>query len=153
MTDLRLDYDADLQGADLVIANGLLQLDAGLRTAVLISLFSDARANESDELPANDGDRRGWWGDSFSEIDGDRIGSRLWLLSRSKQTDGTLELARGYSRDALAWMLDDGIASSVDVDASWHAIGILRLDIALTPAIAGAASQRFTVFWDASYAL
>lgn len=151
--DIRLDYDAETQGADLVVEGGLVQMDAGLRTAILISLFSDARADEADALPTDDGDRRGWWADTFADIDGDRIGSRLWLLSRSKQTDETLELARSYARDALGWMIDDGIASSVVVSAAWHAIGVMRLDVDLTPATAGAAAQRFTAFWSASYAL
>jgi len=153
VTDLRLDYDADAQGADLVVAGGLLQVDDGLRTAVLISLFSDMRADEADALPTNDADRRGWWADTFAEIDGDRIGSRLWLLSRSKQTDETLELARGYARDALAWLIEDGIASSVVVHTSWHAIGVMRLDVDLAAATGGASAQRYTVFWNASYAI
>lgn len=151
--DLRLDYDPEQQGADLVAVDGILQYDGGLRTAIIISLFTDARADDADALPTSDTDRRGWWADTFAEIDGDRIGSGLWLLSRAKQTDETLELARGYARTALRWLIEDGIASAVDVATSWHAIGVMRLDVDLTRATAGAVSERYTVFWNASYAV
>lgn len=150
--DLRLDFDPELQAADLVAVDGVLQYDRGLRTAIVISLFTDARADDGDALPTTDTDRRGWWADTFAE-DGDRIGSRLWLLSRAKQTDETLELARGYARTALDWLIADGIASAVDVATSWHAMGVMRLDVVLTPATDGAAAERYALFWTASYAV
>jgi len=55
-----------------------------LARAVIISLFTWRRANPDDVLPAGD-DRQGWFGDTFAEVRGDRIGSRLWLLSRPEQ--------------------------------------------------------------------
>ena len=48
--------------------------------AVIISLFTWRRARPDDDLP---GDlRMGWWGDTYAGTEGDRFGSRLWLLSR-----------------------------------------------------------------------
>lgn len=153
MMDVRLIYNAELQGADIAVIDGLLQLDGGLRTAVLISLFTDARADAADVLPTAGDDVRGWWADTFAETEGDRIGSRLWLLSREKATNKTLERARGYARDALAWLIEDGIAATVEVATSWHAQGVMRMDVDLTPNTAGATAERHTAFWNLSYAV
>ncbi|MEG2173151.1 MAG: phage GP46 family protein, partial [Desulfovibrionaceae bacterium] len=44
-------------------ANGLSPLDDGLTRAVVISLFSDARALTDDILPDGSVSRRGFWAD------------------------------------------------------------------------------------------
>lgn len=124
MTDLALVWNADALAADLLLGNGQLATDAGMRTAILISLFSDARAADDEELPEAGGDRRGWWGDAFAREarpdagtarDVNRIGSLLWLLSRSKITTRVLTQAQQACEEALAWLVRDGIASAVRV--------------------------------------
>lgn len=93
--------------------------------AVVISLFTWRRANPDDELP---GDlRQGWWGDSFPSVPNDRIGSRLWLLSRAKLTTETVIRAREYAEEALRWLVDDGIAAQVEVEAERQGIYTLAL--------------------------
>ena len=84
--------------------------------AVIISLFTWRRANADDPLPGDQ--RMGWWGDSFPAADNDRIGSRLWLLSRSKLTATTVAKAKEYAEEALAWLVADGVAARVEVEAS-----------------------------------
>lgn len=84
--------------------------------AVVISLFTWRRANPDDDLPG--GLRMGWWGDSFPSVPNDRIGSHLWLLSRAKLTSETLTRAKEYAEEALRWLIDDGIAARVDVEAA-----------------------------------
>jgi phage gp46-like protein len=123
MTDVALRWiDGE---ADVVVDRADLLAEEGLETAVLLSLFLDARAEPSDQLPnASDG-RRGWWGDQFSEVANDRIGSKLWLLVRAKRENETLERARRYSEEALAWMTDDGIASTIAVETSFVSIAEL----------------------------
>ena len=86
-----------------------------LPRAVVNSLFSWARARDDDELPGVS--RFGWWGDSFAADEGDRFGSRLWLLSREKMTSDVPERAREYCEEALQWLIDDGVASGVSVTA------------------------------------
>jgi phage gp46-like protein len=82
-------------------------------------LFSDRRAESDDELPdPKSTDRRGWWGDNLSELDGDQIGSRLWLLERSKTTPDIPRLAEQYASEALQWLIDEGIAIKIDVAAA-----------------------------------
>lgn len=85
-----------------------------LSRAVVISLFTWRRATPDDPVEPGDS-RQGWFGDTYAEAPGDRIGSRLWLLSREKITPRTIARAREYSREALQWLIDDGVATRVDV--------------------------------------
>jgi phage gp46-like protein len=130
--DLKLRPDGeDDYGGDLVMGAEDLELDNGLNTAILVSLFSDRRAEVGDELPDPGEGRRGWWGDELGE-DGDKIGSRLWLLTRRKQTPETRQLFLEYTREALQWLLDDGVAEDVSVDAAWKGMGILEVYAVIT---------------------
>lgn len=116
MPDIALAFDTRHLRGDLVAdASGELAQKDDLQSAVVISLFTWRRAEPDDELPARDGDRKGWWGDSFAEVEGDRIGSRLWLLAREKITPETIARAKAYIEEALAWLVADGVASRVEV--------------------------------------
>jgi len=115
---------------DISMKNQDLETDAGLKTAAIISLFTDRRVG-IEELPSRETDQRGWWGDMFSQVDQDQIGSRLWLLQRSKQTDETLSQAREYCLEALAWMVEDGLAASLNVITSYASRGIMHIEITI----------------------
>lgn len=115
---------------DLVVEGGDLRPESGLRTAVLISLFSDGLAEADDELPDSGSDRRGWWAAQVLEADrGDFFGSRLWLLERSKLRNETLVAAEEYAREALAWLVRAGIAERVDVTATRLDVSTLLLEV------------------------
>ena len=117
MTDIALRYDPSLGAFDIALdaATGDLVSDGGLGTAVMISLFTDARAARDDPLPAADAPRRGWWGDALEPAR--PWGSKLWLLVREKCTAATAARARGYAVQALQWLLDDRIAARIEVSA------------------------------------
>lgn len=104
------------QAATIVIDGRTLSLgmtpDDPLVRAVIISLFTWRRANPDD---VTEGRKMGWWGDTTSDVTGDRIGSRLWLLAREKILPATLNRAREYAREALDWMIEDGLASRVEI--------------------------------------
>jgi len=104
---------------DLAIEGNDLLADNGMRTAIIISLFTNRQAEVDDVIPDGSDNRRGWWGDSFNAIDGDLTGSRLWLLGREKQTQAVLLRAKEYTDEALQWMLDDGVASRLDITTEW----------------------------------
>ncbi len=127
---LRVAYQRET-GFDLVLGAQGLEVDDGIETAVLLSLFTDAPAAD-DELAIAGLTReqnRGWWGNDFPDVDGDVWGSKLWLLQRAKRTDETLARANGYARDAVAWMITDGVASKIPIAASWYGrTGFLVLD-------------------------
>lgn len=149
MTDIALLWDADSFTADLALRDGALATDDGMRTAILISLFTDARAEADDELPDSGGDRRGWWGDAFPPVAGDETGSRLWLLFRSKITPATINRARDYARTALAWIVEDGIAAAVDVTVEAQERHRLAIGVVLTRPT-GPARDRYDFVWEAS---
>ncbi|AUH51212.1 hypothetical protein CXB49_10520 [Chromobacterium sp. ATCC 53434] len=97
-------------------------------SAIVLSLFCDARALPDDRQA----DPRGWWGDVLADVPYDRWGSRLWLLAqRAKNTPQTLRDAAHYAREALQWMVDDGVARSLDVSARAAGDETLLLTIAL----------------------
>lgn len=112
--DARFTFDAQQGHADIAIVNRDLERDDGLETAITISLFSNRRGDEEDDLPDADGSREGWWGDALL-TNNDKIGSKLWLLGRGKFVDSLLSDAEQYSKEALQWMLDDGVASAINV--------------------------------------
>lgn len=117
-----------------------------LPRAVLISLFTWRRANPDDELPG--GDKYGWWGDSFPQIANDRIGSRLWLLLRSKLTNQTVIQAREYAEEALQWLIDDGVAASISVVAERLSLESLALGITIVRGDKSQLNIRFVDVWN-----
>lgn len=157
MTDIALHWDNAEMTADLRIEDGSLARDAGLRTAILISLFSDARAPDGADLPEPGADRRGWWGDAFA-ADGAApgehgLGSTLWLLARAKLTPATLAQARRACLDALAWLVADGVAGRVDVAVEAQASDGIRQRLAVAVMLdrpQGPGRQRFDFTWEAS---
>ena len=123
MTDIAIAWSADAARGDLALASGDLASDpSGLRTAIVLSLFSDARHLEA----APGADPRGWWGDAAGDA-GDATGSLLWLLDRETERDEVATRAEGYAREALAWCVADGVADRIEVSAEWTARGVLEI--------------------------
>ena len=85
----------------------------------------------SRERAAGETDKRGWWGDVLTEFPNDITGSRLWLLKREKQTEETRRRAAEFAAEALAWMIDDGIAQTIGVTAEWLGLGFLGLSVTI----------------------
>ena len=119
-------FDTDKMIGDWEVVPDGFNTSSPLYSRVLISLFTDSRANVDDELPSKGGSRRGWWGDTTRK-DGIRIGSKLWLLYREKATQKTLMKAVDYVTDALAWLTDEKLAATYKVDAEWQERGFLAI--------------------------
>lgn len=111
---------------NVVSPGGDLQTGDDLATAILISLFTDRMAEPDDAITDGTNDPRGWWGDQFSTVP---IGSRLWLLDRSKQTQETLQRAYDYIIEALQWLIDDGVVAKFDVRVEWTKSGMLGAQV------------------------
>jgi len=118
MSDMRIVYDPATQSFDYEMCHGALDLSDYLLNAVWVSLFSDARALDDDVIPDGSAQQRGWWGDQFLLDDGQSLGSRRWLLSREKQLDSVLRDLEEYDSEALQWLVDEGIASRIEVVCS-----------------------------------
>ena len=130
MSDVGLNWDNDEGVGDIAVAAGDLVGDDTIRTGILLSLHCDARARPDDELPDPNGDPRGFWGDSYPEVEGDVWGSRLWLFKTRENTEQTRGQFKEAALEALQWMIDDRVASSIDF-------------VVLTPAPGDYAAGRF----------
>ncbi len=121
----------------------------GLETAIRLSLYTDRRAQEGDDLPEGVGafgeDLRGYWADPL--LTSGPMGSRLWTLKRSTLTSETRQRARDFCLEALQWLIDLGIATEVRVETEVAAAGVLKIGIEIerereTPA-------RYAYLWRA----
>lgn len=133
MTDIALRqidgrFDIALDGPDLAT-------DDGLKTAVILSLHLDARA---------DGER-GWWADALDTETPD-TGSLLWQLERTKTTQATLNTAHDTALEALQWLIDDGIARQLQIEAMRVRQNRLYLEIHITRAD----GSIWAMTWDAT---
>ncbi|WP_198084981.1 phage GP46 family protein [Variovorax sp. E3] len=137
-----------------VLQTYALELEDTFSTAIVISLFTDARAGRDDKLPLNQTDRRGWIGDEFMgqtfDTRGDRWGNLLWLYYITKVQADILEAARFTAQESLDWMVRDGLASRVTVSTLWTGPDLDRL--AVRPTIYQADQTRpvYDVLWGTS---
>lgn len=142
MIDVSLSFNAERFDFDLTLVsdgtNRDLEGDDGLLTAVIISLFTDRRANADDPLPDErvgvPSDLRGWWGDHILEADArDSMGSRLWLLSREKEMAVVVARAQQYAEESLQWLIRDGHVAELRVVASHAGPSYLAIDVQALP--------------------
>lgn len=119
--DISLNWDSARSRGDWAMAGADLQLGNDLESAIAISLFTDRIAADDDDIPDGTTDPRGWWADDPQHP----IGSRLWLISRAKQTDETLQRAYDYIAEALQWLIDDGVVRGFDIQVQWVRRGYL----------------------------
>lgn len=117
-----------------------------LAQVVLISLFSWRKSADDDGVAAPN--RQGWWGDTYAETAGDRIGSRLWLLQREKVLPAILRKAEEYAQEALQWLVDDQVVGRVDVEAERYGTDGVALNvICYRPDDTQALAARFQDVW------
>jgi phage gp46-like protein len=145
MSDTSTIWNVEYAQGDWVLSGPMLQTGNDLETAVLISLFTDRVIGPDDVVPDGSNDPRGWWGDDGQDYP---IGSRLWLLSRAKQTQETLATARDYITEALQWLIDDGIASTIDVQTEWTAPTLLGALITINRTGGAPVAVRFAWAWN-----
>jgi len=146
MTDLAL-VVKDNGLIDLNFNGGDFDLDEGLESAVLVSLFVDARATV-EQLPYGETSLRGYWGDIVTAVEGDITGSLLWLLNRQKTLNSVASKAKEYAARALQWLIDDDVAKSVGIEALIIGNDCLRLDITISRP-EGDESLRYDILWQA----
>lgn len=154
MSDLKISWDTEYMEGDLSPTDNDLENEDGLETAVLLSLFVDRRANDDDELPDIEGSKRGWWGDQVKPvIEGDQIGSRLWLLERSKTLEEVLPEAKELAMESLLWMIEDGVAAKVEIEVeritNEYGTEILALDVNILKTEGTTFSRRYETQWNA----
>lgn len=164
--DIAVIWNVAKARGDWTISSGDLALDNPLRSAVMVSLFSDRVAPEQPSQTdqavgitppgnaANSGknDRRGWWGDAY-EPDQIPIGSRLWQLQRAVKAGDTAILRdlKQMVIEALTWMKNDGVVTTIAVDTAWSATSanVVEFSVTLTePGSAGPQTFFFSWAWE-----
>lgn len=125
MSDITTVWDVARGRGDWAVSGTELESGNDLRTAIYISLFTDRRANVDDVLPDNSDDPRGWACDDTDG--GPLLGSRLWLLDRSKQLPDVLNRARDYCHEALQWLIDDDVVARFDIEVEFPQPGMLGI--------------------------
>lgn len=140
-------------GGALVLSGFDLGRDDGLETSVIISLFTDRRASPEQipvELPQDD--PRGYWGDIGNATPSDKTGSLLWLLAREKQLPEVLGRAKQYCVEALLWMVEDLIATRVEVTTEFGARGWMWITVDIFRPTGSPVRYRFNYEWAAQAA-
>lgn len=110
--DIEIDAYGDIRTAD------------GFDTPIIVSLFSDARADESEVQDT--AKRRGWIGDEGTE---DNTGSTLWVYEQARLSQRIANQVEDAARKCIQWLIDDG-----------HAISIRRAELLVSQE-----AVRFTV--------
>lgn len=152
MADIRTVFIDLERGADYALQSMLLQQDDGMDTAIILSLLTDRRAEADDIIPGGSDDKRGAWVDSFAEVEGDKFGSRLWLLESAKLLPETVNRVREYCKEALQWLVQDGVAKAVNVSAQIirnYPLGIIAAEIDIVKPDGTTTRYKFDKLWSA----
>jgi phage gp46-like protein len=144
MSDISTSWNINAGHADWTLLGTQLQNGSDLQTAVLISLFTDRVANSNDVIPDGTNNPRGWVGDLGADYP---IGSRLWLLDRSKQTADVLLAARNYCIEALQWLIDDGAVAKFDITTEWTQTSMLGIRVVAHKNDGTTESMNFASLW------
>ena len=144
MPDIKIFWDVPQGRGDWQLLGADLATGDDLATAVLVSLFSDRQADPDDALPAGVTDRRGWWADTAT----DRIGSKIWLTTRSKATADVPNRVRRCVLEALQWIVDDGVAQTVEATVAWLRSGVLGTVVTITRRDGTAVALKFDWAWE-----
>jgi phage gp46-like protein len=145
MSDTSTTWNGPLNYGDWKLVGTNLQTGNELVTAVLISLFTDRVANDDDVIPDGSNDPRGWVGDLGQTVP---IGSRLWLLSRSKLTQSAATTAKSMAAEALKWMLDDGVVARLDIKTEIVQPNRLNMQVIAFKQDGTRIAMDFTHAWD-----
>jgi len=99
-------YDIQIDGSDFASAEGF-------ESAIATSYFTDSRAPAVQVQEAQN--RRGWVGNILTAIVSRELGGLLWILDQARITNDTLNFAKSFAQDSLQWLIEDGLARSVQV--------------------------------------
>lgn len=132
MANLAFEYDSVKGYYDLFVENGHLAKSNGLDSQLLMSLFVDSRADDS-EQPVKEL-QRGWAGNPIvnTNFPNYEIGCKQWIYTEQGKNslDNAQDILDTVKNDGLQWMLDDNYAD--DIETSINEIdfekGFLSLD-------------------------
>ena len=123
---LSVNYNNALQSGGPYFVDGKLATNNRLISLILVSLGTDrvAQTGWNPTFPGED--RKGYWGDAYSDFP---IGVRWWQLRRKGLTTDTLAEAETMANEALQWMVDQDLFASVAVTASLYGSNGIQIEI------------------------
>lgn len=128
---------------DLNVVGGAFETVNGFETAVIVSLFTDARAPSSVvETPSR---RRGWVGNILTAGEGLELGSRLWTFEQARLTAGTLNDIAVAAQESLEWIVTRNQAKSVSATAVRTGLRDVTINVSIVT-IRGK-EKRYAVLW------
>lgn len=131
-------YDISIDG------NGDIETKDSFDTLILMSLFCEQRASES-EVPEPQR-RRGWIGNESTP--GFEIGSKIWLFEQSRIDRNTLNGIETAADQAIEnEMINDNIADSVSSRATTTKNGTISLEVLITRPNSQV-EKRFFELWE-----
>lgn len=141
--DARLKLIAgDLYDLD-IISTGDIRSEDFFDTAIIVSLFAERRANESEVAESRQ--QRGWIGNESTP--GFEMGSKIWLYEQSRLTKTILNGIEIAARESLQWLVDDEFAIRITkVKAIATTTGI-NLEIVITRPNSQV-DRRYFDLWD-----
>ena len=115
-------WDIDFSGGDI-------ETTQGLDSAIYLSILSEKRASASQVKDARL--RRGHFINEFNNIQNSEVGSLVWYYSgQAVNNESNASLIQDAITDSLSWILDQGIASDLEVSVE-RRVGGLNIDIEL----------------------
>lgn len=112
-----------LDDGEIEVEDGVVRMTGGLSTAAYISLFG---GNEDDDGSQNT--KRQYWGNHLETSKARTIRSETQnLLYEIPATSSNLRRLEDAAKRDLQWMIDEGVASSVEVEASIPALNKVEL--------------------------
>lgn len=131
---------------DLVIEDGTIKGVDGMETAILVSLFTDARA--SAERVQDPLMRRGWIGNILSPNLERELGSVLWLADTARVNQDTLNFFKAEVKNAFQNMIDKKILSQLNVVST--IIDSKTIQVAIKFINSGDETERYSILWVAT---
>lgn len=131
----------DLDGGEINVEDGLVEMSGGLETAVYLSLFG---GNQGDDGTA--GNRLNYWG-NLGETQPERMyrSETQAALDTSAPIPANLIKIQDAAKRDLAWLVDTGAATSVTVVVSMPGPKKVKLSIAID----GDSSVEYVENWGA----
>ena len=114
-----------IEDGNIEVVNGVITMSGGLGTAAYLSLFG---GNIDD--PATAESSFNWWGNLDENDESRRYRSETQYLLRSlPATSFNLRRIEDAARRDLDWMLEEKVASSIDVEATVPQLNRVKLTV------------------------
>lgn len=117
-------------GGEIAIKNGVPVFDSGLETAVYISLFSE----------------RGFWGNDILE-QSEKVESELESILSQTLTNQVRLDAIEICKASLKWMLNDGVAREIIIDASIPQVECLLIELEIVQPDFNNVAIQYQINW------